>query len=311
MPRLVPNPQLDKLIQSTTKINSPYEIIIVTTNKHSNNLIAQNIQKTIETNPYCTKTTIIQLSADPGLPQARNIDAATAEANTLIFSDDDIILTQDITPLIDKLENNNYHSSQPLILKYPQTNVLDSTGDQITRLNAIYHAKIRGAGKKFNQLNFKLIPEQMASLRGAFFTIKKETLQAIGGFDGSLGFNFDDVDLGWRLTLAGYRNIFYPTVKVFHSGGRTTNTISLDEKAQRFHLVNHHIIQLKVTSLTAWPFILNRFEIFTIKHAITKKSTKEIFKISTINPKTQQPKTTPENLKPTPLRQQKNLQSHG
>jgi len=151
----------------------------------------------------------------------------------------------------------------------------------------------------------------MASLRGAFFTIKKETLQAIGGFDGSLGFNFDDVDLGWRLTLAGYRNIFYPTVKVFHSGGRTTNTISLDEKAQRFHLVNHHIIQLKVTSLTAWPFILNRFEIFTIKHAITKKSTKEIFKISTINPKTQQPKTTPENLKPTPLRQQKNLQSHG
>jgi GT2 family glycosyltransferase len=126
---------------------------------------------------------------------------------------------------------------------------------------------IRGAGQKLSQLNYKLVPEQLPSLRGAFFAVKKDVLIDVGGFDGCLGFNFDDVDLGWRFTLSGYKNVFSPSVRVLHRGGRTTNVRASDERARRFHLVNHHAIQLKVGGFAAWPFVFLRFELFGLKHA--------------------------------------------
>ena len=272
--RFFPNPQLEEFLQSTKHINSAYEIIIITTKNEKTNISQQNKEHLLTINPNCKKITITTLNADPGLTYCRNLGAKIAKSDNLIFSDDDIILIEDITPLLNQLQNNHYQSIQPLILKYPNIETIDSAGDTITRLNGINHAVIRGAGQKQNQLNNKLIPEQLPSLRGAFFAVKKDALTKIGGFDNSLCFNFDDVDLGWRMTIAGYKNIFLPTVKVLHRGGRTTNPSETDEKAQKFHLVNHHTIQLKIAEYSAWPFILTRFQVLTFKHALKQHSKK-------------------------------------
>jgi GT2 family glycosyltransferase len=220
----------------------------------------------LNANPHCISATLIALNADPGLAQARNIGAAAAKSGNLIFSDDDIILADDISPLIGILESGGCQSIQPLLLRYADPSVVDSAGDRIVRIKGVYHAVIRGAGQKLSQLNYKLVPEQLPSLRGAFFVVKKDALMDVGGFDGSFGFNFDDVDLGWRFTLSGYRNVFSPSVRVLHRGGRTTNVKASDERARRFHLVNHHAIQLKVVGFAAWPFVLLRFELFALKH---------------------------------------------
>lgn len=178
-PRLYPNPQFDRFIQSTSLIKTDYEIIVVASLKPKENISEDSLQPILAINPHCSRATIIALDEDLGLAQARNIGAAVAESGNLIFSDDDITLTQDITPLIQQL--GNYHSAQPLILRYSDHNTVDSAGDQIVRLNGIYHAVIRGAGQKLGQLSFRLIPEKLPSLRGAFFAIKKEVLFDVGG----------------------------------------------------------------------------------------------------------------------------------
>lgn len=268
VPRVFPNQQLEQFIQSTKHIQSEYEIIIVTKVEPQIRLTQENLQPALNANPNCSHATLIALDTDPGLAQARNIGAAAAQSSNLIFSDDDITLTEDTTPLIGKLESGGCQSIQPLLLRYADPSVVDSAGDRIVRLNGIYHAVIRGAGKKQGELNYKLVSEQLPSLRGAFFAFKKDALIDVGGFDGSLGFNFDDVDLGWRFTLSGYRNVFAPAVKVLHMGGRTTNVKASDDRARRFHLVNHHTIQLKVTGFAGWPFIFLRFELFALKHAL-------------------------------------------
>jgi GT2 family glycosyltransferase len=267
VPRVFPNRQLDEFIQSTKHIGSDYEVIIVTSVEKQTGIGEENLQPALNANPKCTSATLIALDTDPGLAQARNIGAAAAKSGNLIFSDDDIILTEDITPLIRKLENGSCQSIQPLLLRYADPSVVDSAGDRIVRLNGMYHAVIRGAGQKLSQLNYKLVSEQLPSLRGAFFAFKKDALIDMGGFDGSLGFNFDDVDLGWRFTLSGYKNLFSPSVRMLHLGGRTTNVKASDERARRFHLVNHHVIQLKVLGFAAWPFVFLRFELFALKHA--------------------------------------------
>jgi GT2 family glycosyltransferase len=269
VPRVFPNQKLEEFIQSTTHIKTEYEVIIITSIKPQTNIAKENLQPILNANPRCCRATLIALGMDPGLAQGRNIGAASAQSSNLLFSDDDIILSEDITPLIEQLDNGGYESIQPLLLRYSDPNMVDSAGDRIVHLNGMYHAVIRGAGQKLGELNYKLVPEQLPSLRGAFFAVKKQALVDVGGFDGSLGFNFDDVDLCWRLTLAGYRNVFAPTVCVLHRGGRTTNAKALDERAQRFHLVNHHAIQLKVAGLAAWPFIFGRFELFALKHALS------------------------------------------
>jgi GT2 family glycosyltransferase len=268
VPRVFPNRQLEEFIQSTRHIGSDYEVIIVTSVTKQTRISEESLQPALKANPKCIRAILIALESDPGLAQARNIGAAAAESGNLIFSDDDIVLAEDITPLIRILENGSCQSIQPLLLRYADRNVVDSAGDRIVRLNGMYHAVIRGAGQKLNELNYKLVSEQLPSLRGAFLAFKKDALIDVGGFDGSLGFNFDDVDLGWRFTISGYRNVFDPSVRVLHRGGRTTNAKTSDERARRFHLVNHHAIQLKVASLAAWPFVLLRFELFALKHAL-------------------------------------------
>jgi GT2 family glycosyltransferase len=271
VPRFFPNRQLEEFIQSTGHVKTDYEVIVVTSTKHSSQSNREDLRGILDANTRCCRATIIALNEDPGLAQARNIGAAAAQSSNLIFSDDDIILTQDITPLIDKLDSG-IQSIQPLLLRYADPTVVDSAGDRIIRLNGVYHASIRGAGQKLNQLGYRLIAEQLPSLRGAFFAVKKDALVDVGGFDGSLGFNFDDVDLGWRLTLAGFRNVFAPDVRVLHRGGRTTNVEASDRRAQRFHLVNHHAIQLKVLGVGAWLFVFARFEMFALRHSLLGRS---------------------------------------
>jgi GT2 family glycosyltransferase len=266
VPRVFPNRQLEEFIQSTRHIGSEYEVIIVTSLEKQTRISEESLQPALDANPHCISAALIALNSDPGLAQARNIGAAAAKSSNLIFSDDDIILAEDITPLIGQLESGGCQSIQPLILRYADPNVVDSAGDRIVRIKGVYHAVIRGAGQKLSQLNYKLVPEELPSLRGAFFVVKKDALLDVGGFDGSFGFNFDDVDLGWRFTLSGYRNVFSPSVRVLHRGGRTTNVKASDERARRFHLVNHHAIQLKVVGFAAWPFVFLRFELFALKH---------------------------------------------
>jgi GT2 family glycosyltransferase len=267
VPRIFPNRQLDSFLQSTKCLATGYEVIIVTS-KISQDLGHKYAEETLKVSPTLVQTVVASLDSDPGLASGRNIGAFLATSKNLFFCDDDITLTQDISPLLNWLENDGCQSIQPMILRFPDSSVIDSAGDSLLRLRGIYHAQIRGANQNLNQQIQQLAAEQMPSLRGAFMAVNKDALVAIGGFDDSFCFNFDDVDLGWRMTLAGYRNIFTPAITVLHLGGRTTNLTLTDHSRERYHLVNHHAMQLKVSSLAAWPFIIARFNVFTVKHAL-------------------------------------------
>lgn len=60
-------------------------------------------------------------------------------------------------------------------------------------------------------------------LSGAAVMIKAEVWDAIGGFDEGYFLNFEDIDLGFRIGKAGYRNVYCPQTKVVHTGGHSLN----------------------------------------------------------------------------------------
>jgi N-acetylglucosaminyl-diphospho-decaprenol L-rhamnosyltransferase len=59
-------------------------------------------------------------------------------------------------------------------------------------------------------------------LSGAFLFLRAQALTTVGGFDENYFMFFEDVDLGWRLSQAGYQNVYVPSAKATHSGGYST-----------------------------------------------------------------------------------------
>lgn len=51
---------------------------------------------------------------------------------------------------------------------------------------------------------------------GGAVAYRREAWEETGGFDEDLFMYCEDVDLGWRLQLAGYRTIFVPQARVYH-----------------------------------------------------------------------------------------------
>ncbi len=69
-------------------------------------------------------------------------------------------------------------------------------------------------------------PRDAGWLSGACVLIRRESFDAIGGFDDDYFMYFEDVDLGYRLGRHGWRNVYTPTAIVEHEGGHSTKSNS-------------------------------------------------------------------------------------
>jgi N-acetylglucosaminyl-diphospho-decaprenol L-rhamnosyltransferase len=59
-------------------------------------------------------------------------------------------------------------------------------------------------------------------LSGACLLLRRAAFDQVHGFDPAYFMYFEDVDLGERLTAAGWSNIYAPSARVMHHGGRST-----------------------------------------------------------------------------------------
>ena len=71
-------------------------------------------------------------------------------------------------------------------------------------------------------------------LSGSCLLIRREAFDGVGGFDDRFFMYFEDVDLGYRFTKAGWRNRYAPSATVTHSGAHST-----DEHSTKMVLVHH------------------------------------------------------------------------
>jgi GT2 family glycosyltransferase len=95
---------------------------------------------------------------------------------------------------------------------------LDGTGD-------FYHvsgwAWQRGHGQAIGRADDPKEPEEVFTACAAAALYAREAFQAVGGFDESYFCYFEDIDLGFRLRLAGHRCLYVPQAVAFHLGAAT------------------------------------------------------------------------------------------
>lgn len=58
-------------------------------------------------------------------------------------------------------------------------------------------------------------------LSGAAVMVRHDVYEQIEGWDEAYFLHFEDIDLGYRIGLAGYTNVFDPAVTIVHTGGHS------------------------------------------------------------------------------------------
>lgn len=76
------------------------------------------------------------------------------------------------------------------------------------------HAWQRHHGERLDAVSLEESPTIFAC--GGAMLIRRDVFLAVGAFDPSYFIYFEDVDLGWRLALAGHRTVLSPAARTYH-----------------------------------------------------------------------------------------------
>jgi len=86
--------------------------------------------------------------------------------------------------------------------------------------------------------------KEISSARGACMMIRKKIFDKLGGFDEKFFFSFEDVDLGWRSWILGYKVVIAPNSVVYHSAGKTSSKLKSEAA---FHGLKNQLA-MKITN---------------------------------------------------------------
>lgn len=89
-------------------------------------------------------------------------------------------------------------------------------------------------------------------LSGACLLVRRTAFDELGGFDEDYFMYFEDVDLGYRLGKAGYRNRYEPAATVTHAGAHTTARES-GSMIRAHHESARRFIERKYAGWQLWP----------------------------------------------------------
>ena len=194
---------LEKCLESLCKVNyENFEIIVVDNNSTDGSieLVTKNYPSII----------LLKLNSNKGFAEPSNIGAKIANGKYLLFLNNDTIVTPSfISEMVQVIENDKKIAiCQSLLLKPDES--VDSSGDFIDHLGVVYNST-----KKTDEIR------EISSARGASMLIRKDVFDILEGFDEKFYVSFEDVDLGWRTWMIGYKVILTPESVVYHVGGQT------------------------------------------------------------------------------------------
>jgi N-acetylglucosaminyl-diphospho-decaprenol L-rhamnosyltransferase len=89
-------------------------------------------------------------------------------------------------------------------------------------------------------------------LSGACVLVRRSAFDELGGFDEGFFMYFEDVDLGYRLGKAGYRNVYEPAATAVHTGAHSTNSDSA-QMVRVHHDSAKRFLGKKYRGALLWP----------------------------------------------------------
>jgi hypothetical protein len=126
------------------------------------------------------------------------------------------------------------------ILRFDKREILDGTGDFISRSLFVFRFGQFDTDKgQYDGLG------EIFSPCGASAIYKKEMLDDVGLFDEDFFAYLEDIDLGMRAHIAGYRGFFVHDSVIYHIGGASTNSEQMSPWVYQQNIRNMFLILFK------------------------------------------------------------------
>jgi LPS sulfotransferase NodH/GT2 family glycosyltransferase len=142
-----------------------------------------------------------------GVAAARNFGAKYTKGDIIVFSDAHVVMQSNwVAPLADALTRPEVGAVAPAISVMGRSSVKGYGG--YVRAEELSWHWLRWQGR---------VPHPVPLLCGCFLAIRRDVLEATGGFDsGMITYGLEDIEFSLRLWLLGYECLVVPTVEVEH-----------------------------------------------------------------------------------------------
>jgi len=177
----------------------------------------------------------VRLIANPrnlGFSAANNLGARAAGGAFLLFLNTDTVVSEgSLTGLVAKLKADPaVGAAGPALLQGPDSYQV-SFGRSVNFaaqfwqrhvLNPYHKARQKKGGKE----------TAVGWLSAACLLCRRTAFEAAGGFDERFFIYFEDIDLCYRMSKAGWKLLHVPSVRIFHEGGATTAPRAADSRLE-------------------------------------------------------------------------------
>lgn len=163
-----------------------------------------------------------------GFSAGNNRSAAKVDTDYVGFLNNDVRVDPGwLEPLIEALE-----SSEDVICA--GSHVLDFPGDRVLYAGGEMHFSgfgyQKGMGAPLDRFPTTGPPQETLFATGCAFVARREAYNRITGFDEDFFAYYEDVELGWRWWVLGYRVLYVPQSVIYHKGDASFQHAPSDRK---------------------------------------------------------------------------------
>lgn len=199
---------------------------------------------------YKLKLEVVRFEENRGFSAAVNEGIKRANTPFVILLNNDAYATPNfVKNLVERMDwDEGLFSAQGLMLQENRKDLVDSAGDLFCGFGWAFS---RGKDKSLGPY---VVPKDVFSACAGAAIYRKSVFDEIGLFDENFFAYLEDVDIGYRARLMGYRNAVVPEAMVFHVGsgssGNRHNGFKVTLAARNSFLVMHK-------NFCFWQWILN------------------------------------------------------
>lgn len=177
---------------------------------------------------------LIELGENTGFANAVNVGIKEADTEYVFLLNNDTVLHEKATEkLLSAIESNKrIFSVSSKMLQMHGNHRIDDAGDLYCALGWAFSP----ARDKSNKMYNKRCNVTTACAGAALY--RKSVFEKIGYFDETHFCYLEDVDIGYRARIHGYKNIYHPDAIVFHAGSGTSGSRYNDFK-ERLTVANN------------------------------------------------------------------------
>lgn len=201
---------------------------------------------------------VIALEENTGFCHAVNVGIQNSGTPYVILLNNDTVVKPGFVEALQEAieESERIFSVSSMMLSMADESRIDDAGDGYSMLGWAY---ARGKGKP--AARYEKRAKVFAACGGAAI-YRKEIFEKIGYFDENHFAYLEDIDIGYRARIHGYRNAYEPKAKVIHAGSATSGS-RYNEFKTKLSSANNAYMIAKNMPLLQWllnlPFLLVGF----------------------------------------------------